>query len=45
MDINGFDQSVFESIKADYLKFAKASRLNEHQGLCAMVGAPRATKW
>ena len=22
MDINGFDQSVFESIKADYLKFA-----------------------
>ncbi|MGL4271300.1 MAG: sulfate adenylyltransferase subunit CysN, partial [Pseudomonas paracarnis] len=23
MDINGFDQSVFESIKADYLKFAE----------------------
>ncbi|WP_241089967.1 GTP-binding protein, partial [Pseudomonas viridiflava] len=23
MDLNGFDESVFESIKADYLKFAE----------------------
>ncbi len=40
MDLNGFDESVFESIKADYLKFADGIAFKaDHHGFCTYVGA------
>ena len=45
MDINGFDQSVFEQIKADYLKFADGIAFKPSTMALCRCRRSRATTW